>query len=239
MRYCEILTILVVMSLSNTGCSTSLSFNGANQYVQIADDQTLHPEAGLTLEAWVKLSNRTGGAIVAKPYGNAKNDSFALDYNGGILDAVVNTEGNERATYAWSPTLDQWYHVAMTFDDSSDTLRLYIDGAQVSSAVTSRSLAYDAHPIYFGIDIDDGSYVLPFHGQIDNVRIWNYARSEAEISGSFKKILPSGTLGLLGQWAFSEGQGESTFDSSGHGHVGTLGSGSNRPAWVVDNAPKD
>tara|TARA_B100000959_G_C14932527_1_gene604303 strand:+ start:11 stop:1660 length:1650 start_codon:yes stop_codon:yes gene_type:complete len=70
-----------------------------------------------------------------------------------------------------------------------------------------------------------------FKGAIDEVRIWDYARSANEIRGSINDEVES-HAGLLARWGFNEGEGTIAYDSAGgeiHGTVLT-------PLWT-DGAP--
>jgi hypothetical protein len=72
--------------------------------------------------------------------------------------------------------LNAWSHVASTYDGA--TLRLYVNGALVSSAAASGSLAASTGVLRIG-----GNGVWPewFAGLIDEVRVYNRALSAAEI----------------------------------------------------------
>src|SRR5439155_15541923 len=63
-----------------------------------------------------------------------------------------------------------------------------------------------------------------FNGTMDEVRIWNVARSAAQIQAAMGSALPNpaSQTGLLGRWAMDEGAGTTIADSSGHNINGTL-----------------
>ena len=64
----------------------------------------------------------------------------------------------------------------MTYDGA--TLRLYVNGVQVSSVARTGSIATSANPLQIGGDSIYGQY---FQGLIDEVRVYNRALSQAEI----------------------------------------------------------
>ena len=82
-----------------------------------------------------------------------------------------------------------------------------------------------------------------FNGQIDEFRIWNVARSAAEIMSTMNHTLTGNEAGLTGYWKFDETSGTTAADSvasSGHtAHPGMLSANtaSNNPTWVVSTAP--
>ncbi len=84
-----------------------------------------------------------------------------------------------------------------------------------------------------------------FPGKIDEVRIWNIGRSQAQIKSTMKMKLPeeyyaSADSGLVGYWQMDEGSGQVVSDLSYFGNHGTLGSSassdSKDPVWVKSSA---
>ena len=68
-----------------------------------------------------------------------------------------------------------------------------------------------------------------FRGALDEARIWNYARSGAEIA-SAKNIEITSQTGLIGRWSMNGSTGTKIYDSSGNGVNGTLRNGPRRIA---------
>ena len=66
-----------------------------------------------------------------------------------------------------------------------------------------------------------GGAVGAFGGTIDEVRIWNTARSQAQIQASMNTEQTSPTANLVGRWGLDEGTGSAIADSSGSGFNGT------------------
>ena len=72
--------------------------------------------------------------------------------------------------------MNTWTHLAVTYDGA--TLRLYVNGVQVSSKAQTGNLVTSTHPLQIGGDSIYGQY---FQGTIDEVRIYNQALSPSEI----------------------------------------------------------
>ena len=68
-----------------------------------------------------------------------------------------------------------------------------------------------------------------FQGIIDEPRIWNVVRTQAEIAGSMNSELTSGT-GLIGRWGLNEGTGTTANNSIAGRPNGTL---TNGPVWIT------
>jgi hypothetical protein len=81
----------------------------------------------------------------------------------------------------------------------------------------------------------------PFLGLIDEVRVWNTARTQAQIQANMNRTLTGNEPGLVGYWRLDDGSGQAILDSSLRGNDGRLGSAaapdSNDPTWVVSDAP--
>src|SRR5262249_23534153 len=68
------------------------------------------------------------------------------------------------------------------------------------------------HSLVGGTDRD-------FHGEMDEVRVWNYQRSEEEIRRDMFSRLRGDEQGLVGLWNFDDG---TAHDSSPGGHHGKM-----------------
>ena len=82
-----------------------------------------------------------------------------------------------------------------------------------------------------------------FNGRIDEFRVWNVARSAAEIASTMGHTLVGNEPGLTGYWKFDDATGTTAADSvtsAGHtAHPGTLmaNTTANLPTWVASTAP--
>ena len=78
--------------------------------------------------------------------------------------------------------VNTWTHLAVTYDGA--TLRLYVNGVQVSSRAQTGNLVTSANPLQIGGDSIYGQY---FQGTIDEVRIYNQALSPSEIQATCRR----------------------------------------------------
>jgi hypothetical protein len=160
--------------------SGALNFDGSNDIVNINDSATLDLTAGMTLEAWVRPTTGTNwrtilmkerpGHLTYGLYANTSSPSRPA------VEVATTSGGNvELRGSAQLPT-NAWSHVAATFDGWS--LTLYVNGNQVGSLPASGSLITSSNALRIGGNAIWGEY---FRGQIDDVRIYNEALTQAQL----------------------------------------------------------
>lgn len=121
-----------------------------------------------------------------------------------------------------------WHHVAVTRKDA--TLSVFIDGVFDNSFTVpgtaylsnSANLLIGEHPC---ASVDGRE---EFEGQLDEVRIWQVARTEEDFQQERLLNLSGNQPGLVGYWQFNEQEGDTVFDLSGSANNGTLRQGVNR-----------
>lgn len=117
-----------------------------------------------------------------------------------------------------------WLHFAAVYD--GQFLRIYLDGQQVHFVETKNggtinlSMAYEGHNWgdSFSIGRSVGNQRF-FNGYISECRVWNVARTPAEIEDGVCYVDPT-TPGLVAYWRFNgETQEDGTvLDMTGHGY---------------------
>ena len=167
------------------------------------------------------------------------NYVFGINTTGNVLAADFEdtaTGLNHPIVGTTAIVNNNWYHAAATYDGT--TWRLYLNGnLEATLAVGSFTPRSDSiQPA--GLGTMQKSALAPgqlgfFAGVMDEVRIWNFARSQGQIQGDLYSELTSGT-GLVARWGLGEGTGTSAADSVGvPASNGTL---TNGPLWVASNS---
>ena len=121
-----------------------------------------------------------------------------------------------------------WYHAAATYDGT--TWRLYLNGNLDATLVVGAFTPESTSIQHFGLGTtltSTGTAAGFYAGLLDEVRVWNVARSLAEIQAGKDQELTSGT-GLIGRWGLNENGGTAANDSTTPAQNGTL---TNGPAW--------
>jgi flagellin-like hook-associated protein FlgL len=117
-----------------------------------------------------------------------------------------------------------WHHLAVTWQSSNGDLKVFKDGVvDYSGTLSAGSTMMPAGSLVIGQEQDSigGNFESnqAFIGSIDEIRIWNHSRTQAEIQTTMNTILDGDESGLVGYWNFNDG---TAIDLSGNGNHGTL-----------------
>lgn len=243
MKRILLLTMALIYSLSSYA-QNGLHFNGTD-YVT-ANYSGITGTAARTVEAWIKTTancdpNNGGLQNVISDWGTfTTGGRFTFNV---LWANAIRVEVGGNGVSGTIPVNDgNWHHVAAVYDPSSGTpVKLYVDGAlDVSGNFTVTMNTGAGNNVIIGRRTDN---VNNFNGAIDEYRIWNVAKTQAEIQASMNNELCATSNNLMLYYNFNEGSangnntGVSTAtDLSGNGRHGTLntftlnGTTSN---WVV------
>ena len=161
-----------------------------------------------TLEAWVYPRTLPPGASVLRlgPSGDAGTLELTLRPSGeqGLRLAVSDVTGTvtTMCEVAHGPVTQRWTHVAAVL--SGTTATLYLDGLPVATQAVMNippDVTRDACRIG---GARDGQ---TWNGYIDDVRIWNVARSADQLADSMHASLEQGVDGLVASYTFEDGAG--------------------------------
>src|SRR5207253_36576 len=121
-----------------------------------------------------------------------------------------------------------WYHAAVTYDGAK--WQMFLNGALESELVVGQPPRADSiQHAALGSALDStGAAAGFFNGVLDEVRIWNFARSAQDISANRNLEIFSAT-GLIARWGLNEGRGLVVSSSTGCAVTGTLMNG---PLWA-------
>ena len=248
MRYLS--CIIAVLSFCGTSqASNVLSFDGIDDYIEVLDAPELSSSGGssLTVETWVFLSGESVGissSIITKYlHWNSKDWGLFVDAQ-GRLAFQTELSGNWFVFSSRTVTFNRWNHCAFVFDNDNDMLKLYLNGTLTGS----RAISYDLPdtnavvwiggpgPFYFSRLAHEPGFQM-FAGYLNEIRIWNVARTGNDI---FNHMLPDNITGsedgLVAYWSFNEGVGQTAYDSTFYGRDvqlgSTIGIDENDPTWT-------
>jgi hypothetical protein len=227
-----LLIIVVQTAYASNGGGSTLAFDGGD-LVTVPHTDTLNLTT-FTFEAWIKLDNTAGCKTILGKW-SADDGGYVLHINGAYMGLFTFSGMNgtqQFGTIALSP--NTWYHVAVARDAAEDIYTpFYLNGVRDVNRY-SRTPGSGSTPFYIGGGF--GALCGEFEGEIDEVRVWNVERTEAEIRANMFKPLTGSEPNLVSYWRLDDGGTSQTVIDSAGGRDGTRGndaaSGADDPTWV-------
>lgn len=210
--------------------SASLVLNGTSQEATTADHAALDITGSWTIECWFRDEsganyNHAAAALLGKTSDgvNPENAPYLvwIEFN-DLTVRYSNGFSNGSLSYNLSSggvTHNAWHHFAATYTTGTKVLRIYIDGVLVATSGTlTPTPAANSQALFVG-SLGTGTR---WTGKLDEVRIWNVARTGTEIS-DYRDLQASGSeTGLVLCWHANEGSGTSLANAAGANHTGTF-----------------
>lgn len=210
----------------------SLNFDGQNDHVRIPRSADFEPKQEMTFEAWVRPDSVGSYSPMVCRFSADFGAGYIIAWqwqNGGRLQ--IRIDGSQQGSQILQDTtpvssyVGQWHHVSFTYSTSANQAKLYVDGVLKVSSGALGLLNYSNSDLFIGNSIIGSSD--DFDGRIDEVRIWNIARTAQQINDDKNRSLSGNESGLVAYWRFDEGSGQTVFDSSPFGNHGYRGANSN------------
>ncbi|NDI17762.1 MAG: LamG domain-containing protein, partial [Verrucomicrobia bacterium] len=132
----------------------------------------------------------------------------------------------------WNPTsltLNQWQHIAVVYNEPANQIIFYKNGVAYPYTIPG-GCTHSSAVKYTLACSTQGSPGQFFAGSLDEVRVWNVARTQAQIVANMSVTIPSNSSGLVLNYQFNEGTGVNTANLVGAAYTGTL---TNGPTWQV------
>lgn len=209
----------------------------------------LHITGDLSVSFWMNSSVIEDGDVIVTVRGGGEtepdNEIFYLEWdttsgNDILYQHEYGAGLDSQNIFDTNLSANTWYHVAIARDVTANTVKMYIDGVQTGSTYTytnDPTCASCASNLKIALK-STSSTNNRFQGIIDELKIYNYTRTPAQIAYDFNRGGP------IGYWKFDECQGATAYDSSGKGNdgtifpqslgnttVGTCGSGTGTEMW--------
>ncbi|WP_371604915.1 LamG domain-containing protein (plasmid) [Streptomyces sp. NBC_01220] len=206
-----------------------LQLDGATGYAATAG-QMLSTDTSFTVAGWVRLEGTARNYSVISQNG-VNRSPFSLGFDGTAkkwIFRAVNTDAQATGTWSYAaasslhPAVPQvWTHLAGVFDagdpaDSrSPSLSLYVNGVLQSSVPYTTAWAAKG-PLQIGRMQWSGTYTDYFPGVIDEVSVWQDARSKDQIASDATPLDESGKpfVELVADWKPAATTGTKIPDSS-------------------------
>ncbi|MDB3907602.1 T9SS type A sorting domain-containing protein [Crocinitomicaceae bacterium] len=227
MNYFYTLLFLLIVSVP-AQAQNALHFDGNDDVVQSNYAGPLGT-TNRTFEAWVYVDpSAPASNLCILDYGlNAVGSRNTFNVSG--TRALSFISGGTNANISSSPNdvpVGQWAHVAFTLNNGTGFF--YVNGVQVGTGnLSSVNTPSGNANVKIGERVSGGS--IPFYGIIDEVKVWDIARTEAQILASFNDEVCNTDANLNLYYRFNEGTANGTngginqaVDDSGNGYNGVL-----------------
>jgi signal transduction histidine kinase/DNA-binding response OmpR family regulator/ligand-binding sensor domain-containing protein len=199
-----------------------LQLDGNDSYVELPP-KIFNEFDAATIEAWVRWDRlATRGYNRIFTYGKPFGDTGIAVLDGKQLWFMLYEEEKKFREIKRSGLLQigQWTHIAGV--TGKDGMKLYLNGDLVGSnpSTASFSALKNGALSRLGKTVTEkDTFDATFQGQMDEVRIWNVARTAEEIRENMSKQLTGNEPGLAALWNFEDGTPR---DVTPNGHDGVL-----------------
>lgn len=171
-------------------------FDGAGNYMKVANSASLNPSKAITLMATFKIkgfysANCVNNQVFGKGWNDFINGFYAMRFYSTVgCNSTVDTSKevfygaygdlSSRASAVDNNYIhsNRWYNVVYTYEDGQ--CNLYVDGVLRKSVVQSGVFTGNDQELYIGKH-GDPQYPFSFNGVIDEIRIYNKALCAAAV----------------------------------------------------------
>lgn len=251
--------VKVTVEATEETINRSLEFNGINSYVDISsfipliynpDTTKLDLDDSYTFSSWIKPTENDEGVVFAINTPNGNNvtllyfsqgdfNLYLQEPNNGLTHSYNVLQGDEAAFL-----LNNWNHVAMSYDDAQDTVRVFVNSEELI-AIAHESYMYHEgmaqnNKISIGQEWDESGTLYTseeFTGYMDEIRIWNSARNQEQIANTYNRYLKKNEEGLIAAYHCDEGLGNWLYDTSKNDNQFNKNNGQHHNMAYSDTVP--
>jgi hypothetical protein len=192
--------------------SGGFDFDGVDDYGVIPNSSGINSQFAsnqITIEGWINPTATTGAPmILGESYQSDGTILFTVYQSGTTLIGGFFNGGWQNVTV--NVTANEWQHFACTYDQVN--LKFYINGNLISSAPFTSPLPAASDEWRMGRRWDFPEY---FDGQLDEIRVWNVARTQSELQSAMNTCLTGTETNLVAYFTFEEGTAATTADIAG------------------------
>lgn len=216
---------------AQTGPGYALSFNRAfNQSVTVPGFGNVAPTTEITIEFWQKVDSAT-----------QSQTTFAMNTAGNGINGYVPWSdgkvywnfGNNASSLSYLPPVSlvgTWHHFAFVASQSGNYMKIFRNGVEEATQAGMTPFTPANVNLLIGYN---GSW--SWGGELDEIRVWNVARSENQIKAFRYARINGSASNLVAYWRFDEGNGTTAADATVPAENGALTGG---PVWVPSGIPQ-
>lgn len=187
---------------------SAITLNTTNDDVTIGD-ANVNGLTAASIDAWVKRTVTGTDVLIGEENAGARTGFLFEWYSDNYMYCQAHT-GSAYANIRYNGINDLlWHHVACVYDGSQaagDRMKIYVDG--ILRTPTSTSGTIPTAIVSDDTNFKIGSNLESTRGTVDDVKVYNYARSPAQVAWDYNKGAPT-------HWyKFNECQGTTLYNSA-------------------------
>ncbi len=187
--------------------NNALDFDGVDDRISLGTNSILNFTSDFTIETWLYVPSSPKyniNTIFAKNVPNHGTPGYNFGFNHwNSTNLLLVLEDGSSAISSNRPVVaGAWNHVAIVVSSSGTLGTFYINGSTAGSGTVVLTNA-SAVSEFIGSMDGGGSYSLK--GSLDELRIWNVARTHAEITANMDNSLVGNETGLVAYYDFNQG----------------------------------
>lgn len=163
--------------LGNAGSANN--FNGSNGYIDISNNTAIPSSGQVSVSAWIKYN--TSGANL-NWFKKGTVDGYGLYVLNNTVYVITYNHVNWNTGVVL--TAGSWHHITFTFDGT--TQKIYKEGVLAASINAGYNPASGFAAIGYNSQCSECGY---FNGDIDEVKIFNIALSDAQVFDNYNLLL--------------------------------------------------
>ncbi len=166
---------------------SALMFDGQDDCVWCDEQEnSLSPNSALSIQAWVRPTEFRDYAFIVdhgSGWGERNQGYRLLLYNGAPRFMLTTSERVYNISSSTRLEMGQWTHLAVTYD--GEAIKIYINGSLDRPHAAEGTISY-TNIDFFTIGAESGS--TAFHGMIDEVKVFAYARTPEQIAADYSLL---------------------------------------------------
>lgn len=188
--------------------NNALQLDGSDDYVNIGKNAALNfMSSNFTIEAWVYVPSTPKAsinAIFSKNYPSFSNPGYMLGFNSWNTTNLKLVFEHSTSVVASTKTVTAgaWNHTAAVVTGNGTEVTFYINGQQAGTF--SGFTLGDASNVNELIGAMNESPLYSLQGSIDELRIWNVPRTQAELTANMDNNLVGNEAGLVAYYDFDQ-----------------------------------
>lgn len=226
------LSLLIFFSFSISflnAQNNAADIDGLTGVITVPNASSLITNSSITISCWVYPRNTTPGFPDFDGIIGWRNESdcdfYLLQLNATTIEGRLRTSSNVFTVTGTGLNVNQWNHIALVYSNNS-SLTVYVNGQQGQNMVANGTITNTSTDFLIGnLVFQNTNFWLD--GIVDEVRVWNTARTQSQIMNFMNvELNPSAEPNLVAYYRLNDMVGSSTamdLAGSNNGNVSPTG----------------